>query len=479
MSTIQIAPRTLLGGIRGRQARGRFHRFHNRRYNSNANNLQAYIPELWARESIAVLEENMVAGALVHRDFEQLVASFGETVHTRKPSEFKAYRRTRGTDVTVQDATTANVDVKLDQHIHVTFIIEDQDMSKSFMDLVQIYLRPAILAEARFVDRSVLGTYPQFLPNYGGRLGGLTSTNGKAYILDTRKEMNVNKAYDVGRNLIHNPVSETELLKMSDFTEAQKVGDQGTALREASLGRKLGFDHYMCQNMAAVNFPATSLLRTSTINNAAGYAGGSTVAMTTAAFTGAVSTGEWFILDGQINYVAAHGETLSNTTSITPGYPLKYTVANASPIVVFNKGTLGATYAAGAIGPYIIATATVEIGQFVTISGHATPYVVVDKDDATHVYFDRPLDAAASSGVEFYPGPAGYYSLGFVRNAIALVNRPLALIPNERSAIANNGWMAMRVTITYDPRRQGQLVTIDSLFGTKVLDKNLGALMLG
>ena len=46
----------------------------------------AFIPQLWANESIAILEENMVIGNLVHRDFENTVASYGDTVNTRKPN---------------------------------------------------------------------------------------------------------------------------------------------------------------------------------------------------------------------------------------------------------------------------------------------------------------------------------------------------------------------------------------------------------
>ena len=31
------------------------------------NNIDPFIPELWANESLAILEENMVAASLVHR----------------------------------------------------------------------------------------------------------------------------------------------------------------------------------------------------------------------------------------------------------------------------------------------------------------------------------------------------------------------------------------------------------------------------
>ena len=69
------------------------------------NNLDAYVPELWAQEGLAILEENMVMANLVHRDFENEIAKFGDVVNTRKPGEFKIRRKTDGTTLTQQDAT--------------------------------------------------------------------------------------------------------------------------------------------------------------------------------------------------------------------------------------------------------------------------------------------------------------------------------------------------------------------------------------
>lgn len=35
----------------------------------------AFIPEIWARQGLAILKENMVAGNLVHRDFSNQIAT--------------------------------------------------------------------------------------------------------------------------------------------------------------------------------------------------------------------------------------------------------------------------------------------------------------------------------------------------------------------------------------------------------------------
>ena len=76
-----------------------------------ANDLDAFIPEIWANESVAILLENMVASSMVHRDFSNDLAKFGDIVHTRKPAEFVAARKVKADDVTVQNAEATDIQV--------------------------------------------------------------------------------------------------------------------------------------------------------------------------------------------------------------------------------------------------------------------------------------------------------------------------------------------------------------------------------
>ena len=82
-----------------------------------------------------------------------------------------------------------------------------------------------------------------------GRLANLSCQNSKDYVLEAREQLNINKAPLEGRNLVLAPVSETALLKNELFIAAQMRGDFGTALESATLGRILGFDTYMDQNV--------------------------------------------------------------------------------------------------------------------------------------------------------------------------------------------------------------------------------------
>ena len=219
------------------------------------NNLDAYVPELWANEGLAILEENMVMANLVHRDFENEVAKFGDVVNTRKPGEFKIRRKTDGTQLTQQDATATNVPVPLDQWFYSSFVIRDGEGSKSFQELKEIYLQPAMLTIARGVDRALLGRVHAYLGTPAhrvGRLGALGASNAKDYVLDAREKLNVNKAPLDGRRLVMAPTAETAMLKTDIFLKANERGDGGTALENATLGRILGFDTFMCQNVNCV-----------------------------------------------------------------------------------------------------------------------------------------------------------------------------------------------------------------------------------
>jgi hypothetical protein len=455
---------------------------------------RAWVPEVWAQETLAILEENMVIGRLVHTDFSDEISTFGDVVNTRKPGEFEAERKGVNDDVTVQSATGTNVPVKLDQHIHTSFLIRDGEESTSFADLVAQYLNPAGTAMARTVDRILLGQVYQFLGNSAGQLGSVSDTVVKGYILDTREIMNRNNAWMSGRNLIVAPGTETEMLKLDTFITADKIGDDGTALREASIGRKLGFDIYMCQN---VPDPTTAVNTVHDDELSADVAKGAT--------TLPVDDGTQFAVGQYITLTSDLSPkriTAIATNDLTINRPTRAACPSATdditeylPNAVDLTGHSGVTaYPIGydkriKVDDPATTTAIPIQGQLVSFSSGATlrtgEYriirVIVDGSDY-YILLDRPLEAALSDGDIVNYGPNGDYNFAFHRNALSLVSRPLAQPragTGALSGVANYNDMSIRVTITYEGRGQGHLVTLDVLAGVKVLDTNLGAVMLG
>jgi len=456
-----------------------------------ANDNDAYVPEQWANEGLAILEENMVIANLVHRDFESEVRSYGDVVNTRKPGTFRIRRKKDGTALTQQDANATNVRVPLDQWIYNSFVIKDGEASKSFQDLVDIYLRPGMQTIARAVDRAVLGQAHKFLANKVGRLGNLTSANSKDFLLEAREKMNVNKAPADGRNLVLAATAETALLKNELFLKANERGDGGTALQNATLGRILGFNTYMDQNVNSVAAVSCDTV-IGAIDEVSGYAAGEAGELTVNGFTGARAANEYVTVagDDQPTYLTATSGA-GTPVGMTLSAALKYSVANDAVVTVYKACAVQGGYALGYAEAIVLDGWTVapQVGQLVAFgTGSARRvYTVIESwlsasTTDQSVILDRPLDVALINDQAAFPGPGGSLNMAFHRDALALVTRPLAVPNNAMGVLSHVGVyndIAMRVSMQYDIQNGGTVVNLDILAGIAVLDTDLCAVLLG
>lgn len=463
---------------------------------SFANDNDALIPEIWARESIAVLEENMVMAQLVHRDHSEEIKDFGDIVHTRKPSDMEGDRRTDTDTVSYEDAVVTNVQVPLDQWFLVPFVIKDGERSKSMQDLIQVHLVPAMKAMGNNIDRAILGRMAHSLlggiNDRVGRLGALSSANAYDTTLEAREVLNRSLAHTGNRNLVLAPGSETAMLKTELFAAANQRGDGGTALEEARLGRIAGFDTFMDQNVNGVLSNASR--DTFTGATSAAIAAGASGALAAVDLTSRVLVvGEFLNIAGndQPTWVTAETNAAGDTTSATLNEELKNAVASGAVITVYNGMTVNGAFASG-YTKYInidghAANKGPVVGQllaFGTTTGTRHTYTVIRtkviSTTETQVLLDRPLDSALADNDGAFPGPAGDFNVAFHRNAFAFVNRPLApATEGARSFVATHNGVSMRVTMQYDIDVGGTKVVLDLLAGTQLLDANLATLLLG
>ena len=452
----------------------------------------AYNPDRWARESVLIQLEHMVAAGLVHRDFEQIFATFGQIVNTRQPGEFTAKRKERGDSVTVQDASATNIQVPLDQHSHVSFSIEDIDETVSFKSLVDEYIAPASQAMARFADQVVLYQAYQFLENQAGSLEGLTIANAVGLITSARAVLNTNKAHVTGRNILWGTDAESLVLQNSVFHEADKRGDtQG--LRDASIGHKFGMDHWMAQNTIQIE-KADHVYQTGAINETAANKGDLTITIDgIASLTGdnIVTVGQWITVAGKIHQITATNSA-TDPTALTLAYALHENVADNAVVEICDKAHVdfAAGYAAGYSKGILVDNAsgalgvTPQVGQLVSFGTTSPRYAIIEVlTGATEhtITLDRPLEAAIADNAIANYGPAGGINLGLHRNAITLAIRPLKAPPagtGAQSGTSSFNNATNRVTFTYDGNAQSLLTTFDYLLGVKVLDTDLGVVVL-
>ncbi len=459
---------------------------------TDANN-DAFIPELWANEGLAILEENMVMANLVSRDFEADVKNYGDVVNTRRPGTFTITRKADGDTLVPETASATNVPVRLDQWFYKNFVIKDGEASLSFQDLVDVYLLPAMQVIARSVDRAIMGRIHGFLTgsaNRAGKLNGLTAASSADDVLDARRILNENLAPMVGRNLVLSPASETALLKNPMFVKANERGDGGSALENASLGRILGFNTYLDQNVNSIATGAETDTDPVTAALLAGHTGDIASVL-------APNVGEYVNIDGNDQPTWA---TASDADSFQLNEAIKYptqlnavaTAYKACDVgasgltdddwpVGYSKGVLLTNHASGQ-GP--------QVGQllsFGTTPSARHTYTIIEavavSATSTRVTLDRPLEAAVPDGANAaFPGPYGSLNWAFHRDAVALVSRPLAMPNNQMGVLTKVGVhndISMRVAMQYDIDAGGTKVNLDLLCGVAVLNSGLCVPLLG
>lgn len=457
-----------------------------------ANDNDAYIPEMWANESLMILEESMVMSNLVHRDFEDEVRDFGDVVNTRQPQKFYSSRKTDADSVVEQDAVSVNVQVPLNQHHYKTFIIKDGEGSKSFRELVDVYLRPAIQAVGRGVDRSVIGQAHRFLSSGPskrvGGLGQLSSSNVRDYLVDARQKLNVNNVpEDEMRSVVLSPSAEAAMLKTDLFVKVNESGES-SALRQAEIGRLFGFGLFAANNVPSA---ASGDSVSGTITGAQSAGASGSFACTVTGYE--ATAGEWAVIAGndQPTYITA-ATASTDTTAITLNEELKNGTDAGAAVTVYQKCQAAASYALGyskeiAVDGYTIAPA---VGRMIATGTGATRkvYTIIEarenpsNSSETLLLLDRPLEASISDNDDLFPGPTGDMNLAFHRNALALVTRPLALPSSQlgvMAAVGSYNGLSIRITMQYDSSRQGTRVTADVLSGVAMLDSNMACLLLG
>ena len=193
---------------------------------------------------------------------------------------------------------------------------------------------------------------------------------------------------------------------MADFTNAEKIGDAGTTVREGSLGKLYGTNWMLAQNAPSIDGDDLSTLA-SAVNLTAGYDPGDTSLVVTAFTTEwADYVGGWCTIAGDMTpqkIISATDGT--ETIVISPG--LKYAVVDTAVITAYKNGKLDEAHALGRVSALsydgIAASKGPQAGQLLSIStvgaveswSATNTYAALAGPTITGCYSDVPLAAAA------------------------------------------------------------------------------------
>jgi hypothetical protein len=415
-------------------------------------------PSIIAKEALMQLENNLVMGNLVHRDYEGEFAGEvngnkpGDTITIRKPVRYEV---TDGATLAVQDTQEGSTAIVLNKRKHVGLQFSSQDLTLKIADLSERYIKPAVSQLANTVDMDLYDLYKS-VPNWVGTPGQTINSFSDFGAAPERMDEFAIPTSD--RRAILSPADNWGMLGSISNTFAGGGKTAESALRKAELGNIANVDVYSAQNIKT-HTRGTADNTTPLVRGAAQVRtyGGGTVASDYVG--GVLSTGALVKdTDGTSMTLDTDGWDASSTLkagdifTIADVYAVnpvsKQTLPFLRQFVVLSDTTANANAANST--PITVSPAIITSGPYQTVSAAAA-------DDAVIT-----IIGTASTGYR--------QNLFFHKNAFALAMRPLEAPPGAQS-VARESYkgLSIRVIPVYDGINDLSRWRLDILYGVRAI----------
>lgn len=215
--------------------------------------ITSFIPEIWNAQLLTDFRQQAVAASLTNREYEGN-ASAGNVVRINSATAVTIDDYKLAGRVTSADAvTTVSQDLLIDQEKSFDFYVDDIDRAQAAGSM-DAYTHSAGEGLAEDADKFILSTA---VTGAGTVVPSANLTPATAFdvVRDLRKALNKAKVPGANRVLVVN--AEFEAILLSADAKLTNVDQSGTTegLRNASLGRLLGFDIYTSENLPTVAAP--------------------------------------------------------------------------------------------------------------------------------------------------------------------------------------------------------------------------------
>ena len=383
-------------------------------------------PTIITKESLVILENNLVAANRVNRKFENQFVKIGNSLTIRKPNRFTV---ASGAGLAVQDIAEPSVSITINQQKHVDFQFTSQDLTLTVEEFSERYLKPAMAALANRVDFDVLQNFSA-ISNFVGTPGTTPNFFSTSVQLVGQRH-DENAAPQDNRTLVMNPAAYWSIA--NSLTGSFVMPTAKDALVKGYLATIGNYEVYLDQNIPSVS----TFIHTSTnalVSNAPATQSGSSIS------TVGFNTNDIF----QIGEVVTFG-----------------TVFAINPQNRQSTGSLKNFVITATTQPGTGSTATLSISPAMVTSGpyqNVTNGTVSTASGKVSVLTGTPT--VASTFVQ---------NIAFTRDAMGLVMVPLE-IPQGVDFAARETYrnISMRVIRAYDINNDVFPTRIDILYGTAV-----------
>lgn len=374
------------------------------------------VPQVISKESLFLLENNLVAAGRVNRKFENQFVKIGTTLTVRKPNRFLV---STGPSLQVQDINEPSTSVTINTQAHVDFQFNTQDLTLVIEEFSERYLKPAMAELANKVDYDVLANWTAIF-NEVGTPGTIPNNFGS--LAPVGQRMDELAAPQSGRTLILNPAAYWSMAAGLVGLYVKSVAEPAL---KGFLANIANFEIFLDQNV-----------QNKTVGN---YTGSPTV-------NGAGQTGSSLATQGWGNSIA----TLLNVGDV-------FTIAGVFAINPKSRQSTGSlqnfvvTATASSNGS---GQSTVSISPAIVTSG---PYQTVSAS---------PANSAAIT-VRGTAGTSYAQNLAFVKDTFGLVMVPLEVPQGvDFSARSTYKNISLRILRAYDINNDTLPCRIDILYGT-------------
>jgi hypothetical protein len=400
-------------------------------------------PSIIAKEALFQLENNVIMGQNVHRQYKNEFVKIGNTVTIRKPVKFVAKD---GATRSNQDVIEETTSIVIDQRKHVSWSFSTQDLTLTIEEYSERYIKPAMIVLANEIDKSLCLEGAQEFHNLVGTPG--TTPADFTALANVGQRMDEIPVPDDGqRCLVVNPAARWGLADGLGGAGSGGVFNAdivGPMVRKGALGELANLMIYGDQN-----------IQTHTVGT---YTG--TPLVNDASFT------------NDTNVIAFDGMTGSQVGAVKKGDII--TIAGVNAVNEVSKADLGYL-------KQFVVTADAD-----TTAGAGSLTVYPDLNDgstaSTEAYQTVSALPADNAAITIVGTAATAYpqNLAFHKNALALVTVPLEL-PDSATFKARADWrgFSIRVIKDYDIDNDEEIIRLDILFGKKAIYPELGVRLTG
>ena len=196
-----------------------------------------------ARAALPVLHDNLVFPALAYKDFSTGTGKKGDVIQVKKPAAYTADEFSGTIDI--QDINESSVLVTLDKIADVSVELTAKEMALNLEDFTSQVIAPATMAIAEKINADGLALYKD-IPYVYGTAGQTPS--GLTAFAKISQSLNDRRAPLNDRCCVWDSEALAAFQSESAIVSAEKTGSN-SALRSGSIGRIIGLDNYMSQQV--------------------------------------------------------------------------------------------------------------------------------------------------------------------------------------------------------------------------------------